>query len=247
MDKLLYVSMSGASENMRAQQMHSNNLANATTTGFRSDFEAARSMRVLGDGFESRVYAQTERPGTNFESGALQETGNPLDIAVDGQGWIAVQSPDGGEAYTRNGNLMINANGLLVTPSGLPVLGTTGAPIEIPQAAQVDIANDGTINAIAQGDSAADMAQLDQIKLVNPDPASLFKGQDGLIHSDEPGPALPDQDVTIRSGYLESSNVNAVAELTKIISLSRQFEMQVSMMSRVEDNSSAATNILQLS
>ena len=132
MDKLLYVSMTGARENMRAQQVHANNLANATTTGFKADMEQARAMRVLGDGYESRVYSMSERPATDVSSGTLISTGRNLDVAVAGDGWIAVVGPNGQEAYTRSGNLQINAANQLVTGSGLPVLGAGGAPIVIP-------------------------------------------------------------------------------------------------------------------
>ena len=247
MDKLLYIAMTGARENMLAQQIHSNNLANVSTTAFKSDFEQARAMRVMGDGYESRVYAQTERPGTDFESGTLMETGNKLDVAIDGQGWIAVQTPEGGEAYTRAGNLQFNALGQLVNGSGLPVLGNGDVPIQIPSSSQVQISDDGTINILPDGDNATDLVQVDRIKLVNPDPSTVYKGVDGLMRVDGGLPQLPDLTVRVRSGYLETSNVNAVAELTDIISLSKQFEIQISMMNKAEENSSAAASILELS
>lgn len=246
MDKLLYVSMTGARENLAAQQVHANNLANVTTTGFKADLEQARAMRVLGEGFESRVYAMSERPATDTTPSTLIQTGRELDVAVDGEGWIAVMSPDGQEAYTRGGELQIDAAGQLVTGSGLPVMGSGNTPVVIPPAAKVDIANDGAISIIALGDSAAELAQIDQIKLVNPE-QPLFKGADGLMRGDNGGPLPADETVQLRSGYLETSNVNPVAEMTEVISLSRQFELQVNMMKTAEENSSAATEILSLS
>jgi len=247
MDKLLYVSMTGARENMLAQRVHANNLANATTTGFKTDLEQARAMRVLGEGYSSRVYAMSERPATDTTSGTLIQTGRDLDVAIDGEGWIAVVGPDGQEAYTRAGELQINAADQLVTGSGLPVMGNGGLPIVIPPAEKVQIANDGTVTIRPQGDAAAELAQIDQIKLVQAEPGSLFKGQDGLMHADNGTLLPPDPTVSLRSGYLEQSNVNAVAELTSVINLSRQFEVQVKMMKTAEENSSAATKILQLS
>ena len=246
MDKLLYVSMTGARENMRAQQVHANNLTNATTTGFKADMEQARAMRVLGDGYESRVYSMSERPATDVSSGTLISTGRNLDVAVAGDGWIAVVGPNGQEAYTRSGNLQINAANQLVTGSGLPVLGAGGAPIVIPPAEQVEITNDGGISIRPMGEPASELARIDQIKLVNPD-QPLFKGQDGLMHADNFQPLDADPNVGLRSGYLEASNVNAVGEMTSIINLSRQFEVQVKLMKTAEENSSAAANILQLS
>jgi flagellar basal-body rod protein FlgF len=247
MDKVLYVAMTGARENMLAQQAHANNLANATTTGFKSDFEQARAMRVLGDGFESRVYSMSERPGTNMESGTLMQTGRNLDVAVDGEGWIAIQGPDGNEVYTRNGNLQINAANQLVTGSGLPVLGNGGIPIVIPPAENIFIGNDGTITIRPLGENAAELALVDQIKLVRPQQNGLFKGQDGFMHTDNDVPLPPALDVQVRAGYLEGSNVNAIADLTSMITLQRQFEMQVKLMKTAEENSSAAAKILQMS
>ncbi len=247
MDKVLYVAMTGARENMLAQQAHANNLANATTTGFKSDFEQARAMRVLGDGFESRVYSMSERPGTNMESGTLMQTGRNLDVAVDGEGWIAIQGPDGNEVYTRNGNLQINAANQLVTGSGLPVLGVGGAPIVIPPAENITIGNDGTITIRPIGENAVEIAVVDQLKLVQPENDQLFKAQDGFMHTDNNQPLPPALNVQVRAGYLEGSNVNAIADLTSMITLQRQFEMQVKLMKTAEENSSAAAKILQMS
>jgi len=246
MDKLLYVSMTGARENMVAQQVHANNLANATTTGFKADLEQARAMRVLGDGFESRVYAMSERPATDTTAATLIQTGRDLDVAIDGDGWLAVLGPDGQEAYTRGGELQINAANQLVTGSGLPVMGSGNVPISIPPAEKIQIASDGAITVLPLGDSATDLAQIDQIKLVNPE-QMLFKGEDGLMHADNFQQLPADPNVVLRAGYIESSNVNAVGEMTSIISLSRQFEIQVKMMKTAEENSSAATEILSLS
>ncbi len=247
MDKVLYVAMTGARENMLAQQVHANNLANATTTAFKSDLEQARAMRVLGDGYESRVYSMSERPGTNLESGTLMQTGRDLDIAIDGDGWLAVRGPDGSEVYTRDGGLQINAANQLVTGSGLPVLGNGDIPIVIPPAENIFIANDGTITIRPLGENAAEVALVDQLKLVRPQEGELFKGRDGFMHTDNNVPLPQALDVQVRSGYLEASNVNAVSDLTAMISLSRQFEMQVKMMKTAEENSSAAAKILQMS
>lgn len=247
MDKVLYVAMTGARENMLAQQVHANNLANATTTAFKSDLEQARAMRVLGEGYESRVYSMSERPGTNLESGTLMQTGRDLDVAVAGDGWLAVQGPDGNEVYTRNGGLQINAANQLVTGSGLPVLGNGGIPIVIPPAENIFIGNDGTISIRPLGDNAVEIALVDQIKLVRPDDGAIHKGRDGFMHTDNDVALPPALDVKVRAGYLESSNVNAVSDLTAMISLSRQFEMQVKMMKTAEENSSKAAEILRMS
>lgn len=246
MDKMLYLAMSGASQNTLAQRAHANNLANLSTSGFRRDFEQARSMPLFGDGYPARVYAMSERPATDFTPGSLQETGNELDVAIEGQGWLAVQTPDGGEAYVRTASMQVDALGMLRTGSGLPVLGNAG-PIAVPPQQQIEIGQDGTISIRSLGEAPNVVAQVDRIKMVNPDPKSLVKGEDGMIRLKEPATQPADANVRLASGFLESSNVNAVAEMTSMLALARQFELHVKMMRTAEDNASAVARVMQLS
>jgi len=246
MDKALFIAMSGAKQNMLAQKAHANNLANVNTTAFKQDFTQARAMPVFGEHYPSRAYAMTERPATNFEQGPLMQTGNSLDVALKGEGWIAVQAENGEEAYTRDGRLQIDVNGRLLTGSGLPVMGN-GGPIVVPPAGKVEIGADGTISILAEG--AVGLAEVDRIKLVRPDPQSLEKKEDGLIHFKNPeqGAAQADPAVRLEVGFLEGSNVNAVSELTDILSLSRQYELQVKLMSQAEQLSQSTARLLQFS
>jgi flagellar basal-body rod protein FlgF len=161
---MLYVAMSGASQNTLAMQAHANNLANISTTGFRRDFEQARAMPVFGDSFPARVFAMSERPATDFTAGSLQETGRDLDVAAKGNAWIAVQAPDGGEAYVRTGSLEIDAFGQLRTGDGLPVMGN-GGPIAVPPEEKVEIGEDGTITIRGQGNNPNALASVDRIRL----------------------------------------------------------------------------------
>ncbi|SFT43843.1 flagellar basal body rod protein FlgF [Pseudomonas marincola] len=246
MDKMLYVSMTGAQNNTLAQRAHANNLANISTSGFRRDFEQARSMPMFGDTFPSRVFAMSERPGTDFTPGSLQETGRDLDVAVGGDGWLAVQAPDGSEAYVRTASLNVDALGVLRTGNGLPVMGNAG-PIAVPPEQKVEIGQDGTISIRALGEGPSVLAEVDRLKLVNPDLKQMEKGTDGMIHYKGAQPLLADGAVSVTSGFLESSNVNAVEEMTAILSLSRQFELQVKMMRTAEDNASSMARVLQLS
>jgi flagellar basal-body rod protein FlgF len=247
MDKPIYLAMSAGQNIMSAQAVHANNLANVNTSGFQSDFAQARSMGLYyGDGHATRAYAMTENPGTNFNRGALMETGRDLDMAVDGDGWIAVQTPDGGEAYTRAGALKIDPQGRLLTGNNLPVLGN-GGPIALPPYDKVTLGADGTITVQPEGQTAEVLATVDRIKLVKPDYAELTKGRDGLIRHREGAAQEPDASVRLQSGFLESSNVNAVNEFTHITSLARQFEINIKMMKMMEDNSAAASQILRSS
>ena len=203
-------------------------------------------MQVFGEGHESRVYAMAEQAATNTASGTLMQTGRSLDVAIDGDGWMAVLDSNGNEAYTRQGELQINQFNQLVTGAGERVMGNGGIPITLPPFENLDIGGDGTITIRPLGEGAEALAILDRIKLVNPEPGQLFKGTEGLMVSGNNQPLLPANDVKLRSGFLESSNVNSISELTSIIDLARQFEMHVKMMKTAEDNSSAAARILQL-
>lgn len=246
MDKMLYVAMTGAQNNTLGLRAHANNLANVSTSGFRRDFEQARSMPLFGETFPARVFAMSERPGTDFRPGSLQETGRDLDVAVGGKGWIAVQAADGSEAYVRTASLNIDALGVLRTGNGLPVIGNAG-PIAVPPEQKVEIGQDGTISIRALGEDPNVLAEVDRIKLVNPDPKSMEKGADGLIRVKGQLEVAADATVQVTSGFLEASNVNAVEEMTAILSLSRQFELSVKMMRTAEDNSSAMARVLQIS
>lgn len=247
MDRAIYTSMTGAKHNAIAQTVHANNLANVSTEGFRRDYVAARSMGVYyGEGLPTRVHALAERPATDFTIGALRETGRDLDVAVRGEGWIAVRAPDGREAYTRAGNLQITPAGQLMTGNGLPVIGNRG-PIAIPQFAKVEIGSDGTVTVRPLGQGPESLADIDRIRLVNPPQADLVKLEDGLIVY-RGGPRAPvDPNVRLASGFLEGSNVNSVEALTEMLSLARQYEMQVKLIKTVDDNTEAAARLLQIS
>ncbi|VAX12611.1 Flagellar basal-body rod protein FlgF [hydrothermal vent metagenome] len=246
MDRMLYIAMTGAKQNMQALSVISNNIANSNTTGFRSDFAAMRSMPLFGEGQPSRVYAMAERPGTDFSRGAMMTTGRDLDISVRDDGFIAVQGMDGNEAYTRAGDLQVTTLGQLVTGAGYPVMGNNG-PISIPPFEQLEIGVDGTISIVSKGDEARSIQAIDRIKVVKPQLSELYKGEDGLLRLKDGGEAEADADVHIVSGTLEGSNVNAAAALVDMIEIARQFEVQTKMMKIAEQNDERTTQILRLS
>jgi flagellar basal-body rod protein FlgF len=246
-DRALYIAMTGAKNNMAAQSIRANNMANLNTSGFKADFEQSRSMGVYyGDGQPTRAYALTETPGADFDSGPMQSTGNPMDVAIQGEGFIAVQAPDGSEAYTRAGNLAIDESGTLRTANGLAVMGNSG-PISLPPLDKIEIGSDGTISVITLGQTAETMVETNRIKLVKPELKNLEKSPDGLFRQRDGLPAAVDATVRVAGGVLEGSNVNAMSEFTQIISLARQFDMQLKLMKAVEDNSSASAQLLQMS
>ncbi|MDH3354512.1 MAG: flagellar basal-body rod protein FlgF [Chromatiales bacterium] len=246
MDKMLYLAMTGAKQTMVAQQINSNNLANVSTPAFKADLEQFRSMQVEGEGFPSRTYAMVENPGIDTTPGPINTTGRDLDVAIKGDGWIAVQAKDGSEAYSRVGALHISNLGILETSSGHAVIGD-GGPIVVPQAEKIEIGMDGSISIRPIGAGANEMAEIGRIKLVNPAANNLTKGDDGLIRTKDGTIAAPDIGVQLVSGAIEGSNVSAIKSMVKMIELSRQYEMQVKMMKTAEENDAAVTQIMKMS
>lgn len=244
MDKLLYTAMTGAVHNNRAQQVHANNLANVSTTGFRADLAQARAMPVYGAGHPDRVVALAENPATSYQQGVWEETGSPLDLAIEGDGFIAVQAPDGSEAFTRAGDLRTDALGVLRNGAGLAVIGG-GGPIAVPPYESITIGTDGTVSIRPQGQGPEALVLVDQIKLVAPAADEIGKGKDGLLRRRDGAVQPADPLVRVSSGFLERSNVNGVEEMIAILGLARQFEVQVKMMSTADENAQSASTLLR--
>ena len=243
MDRLAYVAMSGASETLRAQAANNHNLANANTTGFRADLSAFRSLAVQGAGEPSRVYAVNTTVGWDSSTGSLQQTGRDLDVAVNGDGWIAVQALDGREAYTRAGDLRVDSSGQLLTGAGHAVIGDDG-PIIVPPHSSVTVGADGSVSIVPLGQSASTLATVGRIKLVKPDAAAVDRGGDGLFRMNDGSDAPADASVKLLSGCIESSNVNAAEAMTQMIELARRFELQVKAIRTAEEDAAASSRLL---
>jgi flagellar basal-body rod protein FlgF len=243
MDRMVYVAMSGAKQILRAQAANNNNLANASTTGFRADLSAFQTQNVVGAGLASRAYASNQTVGWDPTSGALEHTGRDLDVAVKGAGWIAVQAPDGTEAYTRAGDLHVDPTGVLTTVSGLPVLGDSG-PVTVPPHSSITVGDDGTVSVVPLGQQAKTVSAVARIKLVNPPASDITRGADGLFRMAAGGEAPPDANVHLVSGALESSNVNIAAAMTNMIELSRSYDLQVKAMRAAEETAASGTKLL---
>lgn len=244
MDRLIYVAMTGAKYALSQQATTAHNLANASTPGFRAEVSTFRAVPVTGEGLPTRAFVVEATTGADFRPGAIQQTGRELDVAINGRGFLAVQSPDGREAYTRHGSLEINANGVLQTRAGLPVLGD-GGPISIPPDTQVAIAKDGTITAVGGANRTA-VQVVGRLKLASPEERGLERGPDGLFRSRDGQAAAADSTVTVVPGSIEGSNVNVVEAMVNMIAAARSFEMQTKLMSNVEANSRQAGQILSL-
>ena len=209
MDHVLYIAMSGAKHNALGVAASSNNLANVSTTGFRQDFEQARSMPVFGDFYPTRAYAMEERPASDFNPGTLIHTDRDLDLAIENEGWFAVQDDSGEEAYTRRGDLRVDSVGRLLNGEGKQLIGN-GGPIVLPPFEKIEIAKDGTVSVVALGEEPAVVANVSQLKLVKPDLSEMEKGVDGLFHmrGAQPGDVQPfDAGVVLEVGHLDRKSV----------------------------------------
>jgi flagellar basal-body rod protein FlgF len=238
--------MTGAKQLAQAQGLVAHNLANLSTQGFRADLARFEASPVQGPGYPSRVNTVASGLGFDHTPGTLMQTGRQLDLAIDGEGWIAVQAADGTEAYTRDGSLNISALGLLETHRGELVLGDNG-PVSVPPHVQLNVGRDGTISIVPQGQGPETLAQVGRIKLVNPAPDTLEKRADGLVRIAGGGVAEADAAVKVTNGYVESSNVNAAQTMVSMIELARQFEVEVRMMKVADDNATRATQLAAMS
>ena len=246
MDKLIYSSLSAMRSAMARQTTTANNLANINTAGFRGEMSASTALRLKGGGFESRATNAGEVVSADMSEGTISETSRPLDIAIQGRDTLlAVQSREGEEAYTRRGDLQLSDSGLLTTGDGMPVLGDSG-PITLPPYDKLTIASDGTISIVPQGGDPTQVQTVDRLKLVSGNGLDIAKGIDSLFRPRFGGTLAPDPQATVRQGAIEGSNVNASAMLIDMIEASREWDMQVKMMSSAQDIDKASTDLMRL-
>lgn len=246
MDRILYTASGGAARMLEQQAIVSNNLANVNTTGFREQLSMQRAVPFVADqGLPTRVATVASTPGSSFAAGPLAETGNPLHVAMQGPGWFSVRTPDGQEAYTRSGEFAINAQNQLVTRAeGYPVLSVDGDVLEIPDRGTVTFSSDGQLTGLGAGDPPNTIQAIGQLKLVNPEPGQLQRGDDGFFRVEGQAAAQADPDMRIVSGFLEKSNVSAAQAMVAMIENARQFEMQMKVIRDASANAERANGIL---
>ena len=241
MDRLIYLSMSGAKATLQRQDILANNLANVSTSGFRAELQAFRAVPVLGSGASTRVFALESTPGYDPSPGVVTATGRKLDVAMRGNAWLAIQGLDGTEAYTRGGSLDVAPDGTLTTRGGLTVLGD-GGPIQVPANSEVSVGADGSISARSANGRSTPVGRL---KLVTPE-APLQRGDDGLFRGAD-GELPADATARVQDGALEGSNVNPVEAMVGMIAAARQFETQMKMLQTAQSDANAAGKLLTLS
>lgn len=236
MDRLVYSLLSGMRARVDAQAVTANNVANAGVPGFRRELSSLVS-RYLDDG---RVQATGSRTTAALEPGRIAATGQPLDVAIEGAGWLAVQAKDGGEAYTRRGDLRVGAGGMLENGEGLLLLGA-GGPIAVPPGGTPSIAEDGTVFAALPGGDAP--TAIGQLKLVDPPGADLRKGLDGLFRTPAPADPAP---VRLRTGMLEAANIDPATALVELVEQSRGFDVSARLLGAAKDMDTASAALMRV-
>lgn len=251
MDRIVYTAMAGASQSLAQQDVVSHNLANVNTSGFRAQLHAMRAVPVQGDALQpTRVSVVASTPGADMSAGPMNATGRDLDVALQGNAWLAVQDAGGAEAYTRRGDLQVDGNGV-VTVAGRPVLGDEG-PLVVPPGSKLSMGADGTLSAIGPGEDPAAIAEVGQLKLVTPgEDIALQRGEDGLFRSapNEEGEVQPlprDELARLISGSLEGSNVSAIETMVSMIDLARRYDMQMKVIETANNNAQQANSLLSL-
>ena len=243
MDRLIYTAMSGAKHSLEQQTTVAHNLANVSTTAFKAQLSAYRAVPIVGPNSSTRTFVVGSTIGIDMSPGPLQQTGRPLDIYVNGSGWIAVRAADQTEAYTRDGGLQLSANGVLQTHSGLDVIGE-GGTIVVPPNNTVAIGGDGTVSIIPTDGLPNAVSIVGRIKLVNPPQGGMLRGGDGLFRQGDGRSAEADANVQITPGALEGSNVSAVETMIAMIAASRQFEQQMKMVHSAQEKEQTAAKLL---
>ncbi|WP_242138186.1 MULTISPECIES: flagellar basal-body rod protein FlgF [unclassified Sphingomonas] len=245
MDKLVYTAATGLKAHLASQAAIANNMANASTTGFRADRVVFDRLSLKGSPLESREPTSGDVLDADRSSGAIQQTGRSLDVAITGDSWLAVQSPDGSEAYTRRGDLQVAPSGVLQTGDGFPVMGS-GGPITVPPAQSIAISADGTVSIVPQGGDAKNPQVIDQLKLANPTGTKTVKGLDNLLYVKGGGTLPQDLDAKVESGALEGSNVNMTQALVDMIENQRSYEVSANMMKSAKDMDESAASVMRL-
>lgn len=247
MDRLVYTALSGMQSSMNRQRVLANNMANAQTIGFRAELADQRAVTLTTDGgLEARAMQQAMISSADMSAGELVQTGRDLDIAVGGDTLITVQAPNGEEAYTRRGDLSVNAGGLLSNGAGHPIIGDSG-PITVPPGGIVSISPDGMVSVSDPANPAAPAAEVAQIKLVSWTGSDIAKGLDNLFRVREGGTLPSDAEAKINTGVLEQSNVKTTQILVDMIDQQRLYAMRSKLVGTARELDEDGARLMRLS
>ncbi len=245
MDRLIYTAFTAMDAAMNQQRAVANNLANVSTPGFKAEEFAITPATLKGDGHEVRAMAQGAVRGANMDAGRVSPTGRSMDIAVRGEALIALQTPDGGEVYSRRGDLRVTDTGVLQNGDGLSVMGE-GGPITIPAGGRISFGGDGRIFVSDPNAADAPAQEVGRIKLASPQGSAIVKGLDNLLRVPGGGVLPGDPTAQIDSGMLESSNVDTAQTLVQMIEAQRSYEQRAKIISKASELDTAGARLMSL-
>ncbi|WP_298166833.1 flagellar basal body rod protein FlgF [Novosphingobium sp.] len=245
MDRLIYTAYSGLTGSMVTQAVIASNMANAQTIGFRAEMLNADPMTLKGPSIEARAMTRGEVRGASMKQGAVIETGNPLDVALTGPTMLAVQGADGEEAYTRRGDLAVDATGVLTNGDGRPVVGDAG-PVTVPPGAKITIAPDGRVLAALPEAPDQPPQEVGRLKLVSTAGSRIEKGLDGLFRVPGSGALPADEEARLQTGSLEQSNVEPTRVLVEMVEAQRLFDMRTKLISTARELDEGGAGLMRL-
>ncbi|BAC24188.1 flgF [Wigglesworthia glossinidia endosymbiont of Glossina brevipalpis] len=245
MDKAIYTAMNAAISYADRHSINANNLSNISTSGFKFHIPSSKYITVRGDSFITRVFPTATTSTHNKNPGNVNYSGNNLDVAILGEGWLAIQLEDGSEGYTKNGHIKINEEGKL-TIKNFPVIGSENGALEVTPGSDLTISSDGTISAIGPGESSKSITSVGKLKLAKSDLNDLELNENGIFISKNNKILQSDESIRLIPNAFEESNVSAVDSIIKIIDDSRNFEMQMKLISNISENSKISNQILTI-
>jgi flagellar basal-body rod protein FlgF len=245
MDRIAHTSLTAMRAAMARQAATANNLANAGTTGFRSDVAASQAVYLQQDGEVFGARAAEQVLSADMSAGTVTHTGRTMDIALSGDALLAVQAQNGDEAYTRRGDLQVSETGLVTTGDGRPVM-AEGGPLTLPPADSVRIDADGKVWIVPVGGDPANPTEVDRLKLVSPTGSDVVKGLDGLFRVRGDGTLPSDPEARLTAGSLEGSNVNTTQSLIDMIEASRAWDTQVNLLTSARELDTSAADLMRL-
>jgi flagellar basal-body rod protein FlgF len=246
MDRLIYTAVSGMTESMTRERVIASNMANSNTIGFKAEKLYTTPVTLKGPALEARAMTSGEVKSADMSAGNVSQTGRNLDIALQGDGMMAIQSADGSESYTRRGDLTISPTGVLQNGDGRPVIGN-GGPITLPLDAQITIGPDGMILMVNQENPNLPPQPVDRIKLASTSGSTIAKGLDGLFRVVGGGVLPADENARLIPRSLEQSNVNPSEVLTQMVQAQRLFDIRSKLISTAKEVDQSGTSLLRLS
>lgn len=246
MDKLIYTAVTGMTDSMTRERVIASNMANSGTVGFKAEMLYSTPVTLVGPALEARAMTSAEVKGANMHQGSLNQTGNTLDIAMQGSAMMAVQAPDGTEVYTRRGDLSISPTGVLSNGDGRPVIGA-GGPITVPTDGIIKIGPDGSVLSVDPANPNLAPSVVDRIKVGSTDGFSIAKGLDGFFRVVGGGVLPADDNAQVSVGALEQSNVSPSEVMVEMVRASRLFDIRTKLISTAKDVDQSGTSLLRQS